>query len=151
MPDNRRQIIDINVTQHMFHSIPEPGFYVYLTYMYGDGEIYQTVEYGPFPEENKPQLVKFMNLLEDMLEYSHSGKFDENGYQNLPGYKAWFEYESICDPRIRKLADQLCIETQANPNANNNPAPLTSYEIYYYDGESKDRYAVEIQFEPEKK
>ena len=122
--------------------IPKRGFYADLEYMYGDGDGYNNVTVGPFPDDKKHLFIAFLNLLEAMLEYEFEDGWD--AYGNLPEYARWFDISESDGTPDGDFIYSLRLDTEYEPDDSGCVARLESYGIYYHDGASLDKYELSV-------
>ena len=126
--------------------IPEEGFYVTLQYMYCDADGYASHTAGPFPMEKRHLLIELLNVLDQMVKlYADTGKGGDEGYESVPLYNAWFD-ENYKGPEDddTEFRESIGLEIEYVPDGYGSIAKLTDFEVYYHDGQTLDRFEVDL-------
>lgn len=136
----------VKIGERIIKECPEKGYYVQLAWDTEDeDENYERfVDVGPFPEKRKDTLIRFLNVLEKMQdEYKDKEKGRKDGYDHIPGVNDFFN-----SPQYLEDDDegQFIIGLEAEIEwTYGDIAEFAGFDIYYRDGESFDKYLVNIE------
>lgn len=115
---------------------PKNAFVVEVTVMHGDADKYETIQIGPFTDEQLNWLEQAIIVTRNLI------KTNSRKYDNVEGYDLWF---SGCLPNKYDYRDPIIKTISYLPNDCTCDgcckAGVEKYEVYYYD-ENNVKYHV---------
>lgn len=122
------------------NKINEPikdGFYIEVTFMFGDADGYQTEEMGPFSKKELPLLYDALETIQRCIDAYPNGRRGGDTYNHVEGFNKWFnDYEYVPEQAIDMVYE---------PNGYGDQAGFDYFEVFYYD--NGEKYECEVVFE----
>ena len=111
------------------------GFYIEITFMFGDADGYQTEEMGPFSNEELPLLCDALDTINRCMIAYPNGRGGGDTYNHVDGFEKWFDTDNEDAPK-------QAIDMVYTPDGWGDQAEFEYYHVFYYDNGQK--YDCEI-------
>ena len=127
---------------------PEQGYYVDVAFEYGDNELTHTEHFGPFYDNEKEYLLKFINMLEACrlvdTPQSYLTRSDDVSYADIVSAVAeWNGAKPVTETGYSECIKRIDFGIPKEVNSDDFEASLTAWTVHYYDAEQDCFYDVE--------
>ena len=130
------KVKDVRIT----NKIPniKEGYYIEVTFMFGDADGYTTNEIGPFSDFEKDEMLDALATIQRCIdEYSDSGRCGYDEYNHIEGFKKWFSDDID--------SAKQAIDMVYQPDGMGIQASFDDYTVYYY--KNGEKYNCKVIYE----
>ena len=127
---------------------PKQGYYVDVAFEYGYNKLTHTEHFGPFFDNEKEYLLKFVNMLEVCrivdTPQSLDIRYDDVSYADIvPEVAEWTGAKSVVETEYAECIKRIDFSIPKEVNSLDLEASLSAWTVYYYDAEQDCFYDVE--------